>query len=532
MIYDIFISYRRKGGFETARLLHELLDNDGYIVSFDTENLGRGRFDIELLKRIDECTDFILVLNEGAFDKCFDPNVNKEDDWMRNELAYALEKGKNIIPVRLADFEFPTNNLPEDIAKVLLINGPLYSQPYFPAFYHCLKEVYLQSKANDYQSGKNKLNLLFVKRIIKAIKDLIKDDCSPKETKLCESIEKAGEIWEPSKILFLDSKQLIYERFGIIGTLIGKLFAIENKTIFTPKHYIDNCNYIVKRTLDLTVFVFVSQLWDDVCTSIIELSGNQSLSEDFTMDMDRKEHLAFLRRLIDIYRGMPMNHCPLFISDVLDIKDQFDETGELYSACLNLDKFGENPTFTDCFLAEKLLTVFFEKFRFLVNYKIASMKKIEFYNIKQIDNGYLYHYVHVGARKDSKSGEEDEERNFDNRIEKVNSLFTNAVLLYKGNDYMKNINLFPFVIDYNALTMEKKSRIAFFLQSSHLRDILKYTFLDTFLETSEIFELEYTGIAEKKDNKNTVFHSDNDIKIYNMDCVYSTFRKIEEILFT
>ena len=68
MAYDIFISYRRRGGFETAKHLYDLLTKDGYRVSFDIDTLRNGDFDTELLRRIDECRDFILILSEGALD--------------------------------------------------------------------------------------------------------------------------------------------------------------------------------------------------------------------------------------------------------------------------------------------------------------------------------------------------------------------------------------------------------------------------------------------------------------------------------
>ncbi|MDR1167796.1 MAG: hypothetical protein LBK53_02755, partial [Heliobacteriaceae bacterium] len=184
----------------------------------------------------------------------------------------------------------------------------------------------------------------------------------------------------------------------------------------------------------------------------------------------------------------------------------------------------DNPTVLDCFFAEKHLTVFFEKFSFLASYKVASMKKIEFFNIKNIDAGYLHHYVNLGY---SRKSIEVEERSFDNCSETVNSLFTNAVLLYKGNSYTKNINLFPFVIDYNALTLEKNSKIAFFSQPAFDEDCLEYAFLDT----DETFDLEYKGIVQQKGNKNVVFLTDEDMKIYSKDCVLTTFRMIQEKLF-
>lgn len=40
MKYDIFISYRRKGGYETAKHLYDLFSKDGYRVSFDLVPFG------------------------------------------------------------------------------------------------------------------------------------------------------------------------------------------------------------------------------------------------------------------------------------------------------------------------------------------------------------------------------------------------------------------------------------------------------------------------------------------------------------
>lgn len=137
--YDIFISYRRDGGFETAKHLNDLLVHDGYTVSFDIDTLREGDFDETLLKRIDQCVDFILVVDKHTFDRTIDPEFDPKKDWLRTELAYALKLRKNIIPVLLSGVnEFPTN-LPEDIADVTTKNGPEYNKYYFDEFYRRLK---------------------------------------------------------------------------------------------------------------------------------------------------------------------------------------------------------------------------------------------------------------------------------------------------------------------------------------------------------------------------------------------------------
>lgn len=143
--YDIFISYRRKGGYVTAKHLYDLLTRDGYNVSFDIDTLRNGDFDIELLKRIDECTDFILILNKEVFDRTLNGSVDIKQDWLRNELAYALKKGKNIIPIMLEGFTEYPDNLPADIARVQMKNGPKYDQYYFDDFYRRLKDIFLDT---------------------------------------------------------------------------------------------------------------------------------------------------------------------------------------------------------------------------------------------------------------------------------------------------------------------------------------------------------------------------------------------------
>lgn len=145
MKYDIFISYRREGGYETAKHLNDLLVRDGYRVSFDIDTLRSGDFDTQLLERIDQCKDFILIVDQHAFDRTLDPSFDRKKDWLRCELAYALKKGKNIIPIFLAGADGFPNNLPSDVAGATKKNGPEYNKYHFNAFYKDLKKRFLKS---------------------------------------------------------------------------------------------------------------------------------------------------------------------------------------------------------------------------------------------------------------------------------------------------------------------------------------------------------------------------------------------------
>lgn len=101
MKYDIFVSYRRTDA-STANLIAEKLKSLGYSVFFDVETLRGGLFNDQLFNVIDKCTDLVLVLPQNALDRCI-----SEDDWIRQEVCYAMSKNLNIVPILLSGFEWP-----------------------------------------------------------------------------------------------------------------------------------------------------------------------------------------------------------------------------------------------------------------------------------------------------------------------------------------------------------------------------------------------------------------------------------------
>ena len=149
MKYDVFISYRIEGGYETAKHLNDLLVRDGYRVSFDIDTLRNGDFDTQLLERIEQCKDFILIVDAHAFDRTLDPTFDPQKDWVHRELAHALKYKKNIIPVFLYNVSTFPEGLPNDISEVTTKHGPEYNKYYFNDFYIKLKEDFLLTKRHS-----------------------------------------------------------------------------------------------------------------------------------------------------------------------------------------------------------------------------------------------------------------------------------------------------------------------------------------------------------------------------------------------
>lgn len=114
----VFISYRRDGAGIYPKFLQKSLIEKGFDVFLDTESMRTGPFDTQIYTRIDESSSVLLLLPPNALDRC-----KNDGDWVRTEIAYALKKGKNIIPLMMDGFAGFPDNLPEDITDVRRYNG-------------------------------------------------------------------------------------------------------------------------------------------------------------------------------------------------------------------------------------------------------------------------------------------------------------------------------------------------------------------------------------------------------------------------
>lgn len=112
--YDVFISYRRDGGRDAARLLYKELVGRGMKCFFDFNSLRSGKFDEKIFDAIRGCRHFVLMVTDGAFERC----VNDED-WVKTEIEFALSNKKDIIPVAPSDHQqcFPSE-LPESMSEL------------------------------------------------------------------------------------------------------------------------------------------------------------------------------------------------------------------------------------------------------------------------------------------------------------------------------------------------------------------------------------------------------------------------------
>ncbi|MCL2261211.1 MAG: TIR domain-containing protein [Fibromonadales bacterium] len=160
--YDIFISYRRKGGVETARLVDIKLREQGYYVSFDIDTLGKGKFTDTLRTRLQGCIDFVVIFEPTYYERFFESGSLDEngkvkpdaklvsqdvlnEDWCYLELKNALTLGKNVIPIIKRDFRFP-NNLPPEVKDIAEMNAIEVTEKEFKEIFENKVPLYLDSK--------------------------------------------------------------------------------------------------------------------------------------------------------------------------------------------------------------------------------------------------------------------------------------------------------------------------------------------------------------------------------------------------
>ena len=145
--FDIFISYKRKS-LPTANNLYYRLTIRGYSTFFDLEEMGRDNFNTQLLNYIENAKDVFVLLEEGSLDAC--KRDDWEKDWFCQEIAFALEKKKNIIPVLLNDYRMPPEEFfPDKMKEFHLKSAPEFNFTFFEAYLDKLVENnYLLSKPN------------------------------------------------------------------------------------------------------------------------------------------------------------------------------------------------------------------------------------------------------------------------------------------------------------------------------------------------------------------------------------------------
>jgi hypothetical protein len=516
------------------------------------------------------------IENSGLFFLLLTENANKSEQ-VTNEVDRAVNKHKTIIPFRLGDFVL-NKDLEFYLSKSHWIVGgarpdKLYSQlltqiqlslgikeekedpSTFKAVFQAvspqkitvviknevvdipnslayLKELleehairffafnnhvynirHISEGAFNMLTGKTAFNEYLTKRLVGEIKSM----CPAAE----RFSEKAFHIenWEADPKISDSAKAIIaYSFAGIVGKELSQLMAIGKEPFSGTKmnKYVMKCTHIVKLTLDLVTFALLSELWDIAQKKAVEYSDSerkllfQRFDTPFEPDITGQANL--LLALINIcYREQHNGDLPL--TELLALVELPEKKDELQQICLNFQKLqSDRYDIQDCFVAEHNLTEFMGSFRFLTMYQMASVKVIGYRQIKNYRPGFVHRYIALGI--DSKANVDAEKVEFNH-----DTTYSESVLIFKGNDFRKSVNLFPFAVDYNAINFEQGSNICFYRALPLDGKCLEFISLET--GKSVIFEK--SGLFDKKKDLSELLYDAENTKLLNRECVYDRF---------
>lgn len=368
----------------------------------------------------------------------------------------------------------------------------------------------------------------FNEQLTKALIEEIRDDCLPAR----RFLEKVAAIehWESQMRISDKAKEIIaYSFVGVIGIQLSKLMAIGKEDFSEAKmrKYLEKCLHIAKRSLDLINFALLSRFWDAQKERGRPLSAAPKavlahhFDNPFEPSLD--EQFRLLEALHAIYSQEDQAlHFPM--PELAGFADRLEAGSDLRRICRALQGLNEKLDkaqydLLDCFEAENQLAAFLGQFRFLVNYRMASIKRIGYRQIREDAPHFLHRYTALGI--DSKANVDAEKVNYT-----LEPAHTDAVLLYRGDHYRESVNLSPFVIDYNALTFEHGARICFYRSSDLADGSLDYLFL----EDNSIVNIGTTGTLTADTDYNELMMSNEKWKNLNLDNVVRDFRKARHTL--
>ncbi len=291
------------------------------------------------------------------------------------------------------------------------------------------------------------------------------------ELPMFEDLEKKyGEQWDPKKFDVREVKNAIINSLpSPIAEQVRKLLVTEDEPLASERLRFLINTYTVMA--DLLLFIMFSQLWEALVQGkvpVLEDHLKEQISGFFLLSHHDRQAYDVIPLVRLIHDKLKAHDVPLFVNEMSHLADLMDERdSEFFGAYLNITRIkskykdltamedlDDRDILDDCQKAESSLCIMFKELGFCARYKFATIKNI-YINKKKNQPAVYQHkmvkldYVLVGFT--------DKMEDFENFTD------SNSVVIYKiENKNLSAFNLYPFVIDMNALISEKLSKIYFF----------------------------------------------------------------------
>jgi len=349
--------------------------------------------------------------------------------------------------------------------------------------------------------------------------------------------DKPNAPWEThANIRRSAGKIILFSYLGVIVKQLQKLLAIglDDGNRDSPDQqasaYLKHSFLTAQRLLQVLSFSLLSALWDVKKQQENKPALSEALAKSITRFFDNiyehklTEDWELIALLLELFATDDLaKHHPLPEAKALHQDPAFaDAVQQLQDLRDKIENQKTSPRLA-CYVAESLLATLLERMVFFANYKMLSMKSVVYLEIRNDDPAYLHGFAALETAQGSTTNHE-EKVHFDTK-----PINTDAILLYKGDRdrYHNSINLFPFVIDLNAISGDAGVSVCFFEKRDEL-DAKVLNFYAT--ERGGIEEVRPSGKAYKKEEMDEVMSDPEAYKTYKQDMIVKQFEAVRKDL--
>ncbi len=280
-----------------------------------------------------------------------------------------------------------------------------------------------------------------------------------------------------------------------VGTHLRKLLQAEDVNTDRLQKIVN----VYSIAAQFLAYILLAQLWDEKHRNH-DLKINEehrsslksflSLTKENVKDYD---YINLIRTLGDIFEA---NQVEPFVSEFTELRKEFYADSDFRKACAFLEELKQvlkgtvssEEVESFCVQAEDHLCEVFKHIGFSTKYTLMTVKRIDLIKERHKKPEFLHNLV-ILDKLTAAFGELDDVL--------YSTSFTeneSVILLYDEDDVKPNLNLSPFLIDENALSGQKNSKLFFY---NHQRDTeVCYLLTDNLKDTILVNQQKYSQIKK------------------------------------
>lgn len=256
--------------------------------------------------------------------------------------------------------------------------------------------------------------------------------------------------WEETPEFLRDAQSVVGQNFvWVLAWELRRLFAIggdkRKRQEEKVEEYIHHCFSAAKMALQLANFLLVAELWDKK-KQAEGLKLNTAQLEPFfgTRPLTLPEHFQLLSNLVQMFADNDLA-LPIEPTPALDTESPL---GGAVHRLENLVALGTAYGLGHCHTAEACLADLLTALPFLNHHQLVTIKRVEYESARNKSPRYIKDFT-ILEKKEAREWQ---------RILKFDDTPTQSYALLMRSP-QRAFNLFPFLLDYHALTNEQVFQI-------------------------------------------------------------------------